>query len=467
MEPVIRATKGERAILLPSLNHDNYVKDYTITWYKKGEGNKKTFLTSQSYLKGPVLEVYREYTIPKTSFEDSGDYIVRVQTQFDFDQKIVTLLIQHFPEPPMNVQVQNIQNSVKVSFEPGFNNYANIESYDIEFAVLSLTNGTLSTGKWKKVKTVEHKGAQLSHQLAIVTDRLIPFTKYTVRVRARNQVGLSVESREDDQSHCLITTEPARPERNPEILEIVGSKPAEILVRWRAIPSVYYNASHFQYLLEYCQNDDPNQLCEQCPADQWRREYLAATSTHFVIKNSTVPYRRFSIKLRSKNSVNLAPSPLCKIAFSGEARPNAAPGNLAENNAVASAVGKHFISLHWDELGEQQLNGKLKEYIVKYKVGDSGATGQAAWEMLNGEAERDTVRNEGIILQHLQPGRAYLIIVAAVNGAGEGPFSQPLLVTTKEDIPGPPVELKVTQIWPDRLEISWKKPQQPNGVITG
>jgi len=51
-------------------------------------------LSTQNYLKGPVLEEYREYRINAATFEDSGDYIVQVQTQFDSDVKVVNLVIQ-------------------------------------------------------------------------------------------------------------------------------------------------------------------------------------------------------------------------------------------------------------------------------------------------------------------------------------------------------------------------------------
>ena len=460
IDPIIRTTKGETAILSPVVNHDNYIKDYNITWFKKGKnGSRKKVLISQSYLKGI------EYKIPKTSFVHRGDYIVKVQTQFDVDEKTVNLVIEDFPEPPMSIQVENIQKSVKVSFEPGFNNYADIEEYDIEFAVISLTNAN-EQGKWQKMKTVEHKAEQLSKQVVIVTQNLVPYTKYSVRVRARNKIGLSLESREDDQSNSVITTLPARPDRNPDIVQIVGHKPAEILVKWTAIPEMYYNGPDFQYVLEYCLNEDPNQLCGQCPKENWRKEILAAPTTEYVIKSSTIPYKRFSIKLGSKNNINYAPPPKCKIAFSGEAQPKSAPMNLAES-AVASPVGKNFISLSWDALPKEQLNGKLKEYVVKYKVGEGIGSDRATWDQLLGGEKQLSVKNEGIILQKLKPARTYYIRVAVVNGAGEGPFSTPLLVTTKEDIPGPPIDLKVTEIWPDRLNIAWRQPKEPNGIITG
>ena len=82
-------------LIIKKFSGDIPVIDYSITWYKRiGHGGAKKLLSSQNYLKGPVLEVYRAYRIAETTFEDSGDYIVQVQTQFDSDVKIVNLVIQ-------------------------------------------------------------------------------------------------------------------------------------------------------------------------------------------------------------------------------------------------------------------------------------------------------------------------------------------------------------------------------------
>ena len=68
----------------------------------------------------------------------------------------------------MNIQVENVEQSVQVSFEPGFNNYAPIEEYDVEFAVINSQNEK-EQEPYKKIKTVEHTGEQLSKQVTRAT----------------------------------------------------------------------------------------------------------------------------------------------------------------------------------------------------------------------------------------------------------------------------------------------------------
>ena len=73
----------------------------------------------------------------------------------------------------MNIQVENVEQSVQVSFEPGFNNYAPIQEYDVEFAVINSQNEK-EQEPYKKIKTVEHTGEQLSKQVTIGTFLLSP-----------------------------------------------------------------------------------------------------------------------------------------------------------------------------------------------------------------------------------------------------------------------------------------------------
>ena len=140
-------------------------------------------------------------------------------------------------------------------------------------------------------------GDQLTRQEAVIFQNLIPFTNYAIRVRARNRVGLSLESRSSDQSHSTVTTRPASPIQNPEIIEAVGHRPSEILVKWNEVSEMYYNGSNFQYVLEYCQNDYPTQKCEQCSHNNWHKE----TEENFRSGQILIKNRNFGQKLKYCN----------------------------------------------------------------------------------------------------------------------------------------------------------------------
>ena len=87
----------------------------------------------------------------------------------------------------------------------------------------------------------------------------------------------------------MLTTLPARPQQNPEVLKLAGSRPAELLVTWKAVPSKFYNGPDFQYVFEYCLNQDLTLSCGECP--NWVQVELASPSTEYVIKDSKEPYQ--------------------------------------------------------------------------------------------------------------------------------------------------------------------------------
>ena len=61
----------------------------------------------------------------------------------------------------------------------------------------------------------------------------------------------------------------------------------------------------------------------------------------------------------------------------------------------------------------------------------------------------------------------YTISILAFNPAGEGPRSESVSVKTLQGIPGPPDQLKFSEITMNTLKVSWDPPKKPNGEIIG
>ena len=58
-----------------------------------------------------------------------------------------------------------MEQGVQVSFQPGFNNFARIREYDIEFAAIDSKNEN-EQEPYKKIKTVKHTGVHTAEQLS-------------------------------------------------------------------------------------------------------------------------------------------------------------------------------------------------------------------------------------------------------------------------------------------------------------
>jgi len=69
-------------------------------------------------------------------------------------------------------------------------------------------------------------------------------------------------------------------------------------------------------------------------------------------------------------------------------------------------------------------------------------------------------------LRDLFPYTSYSISILAFNAAGNGPnLTTPLVMTTNEDVPGPPGALQFVVSSPTSLSVSWTAPARPNGVV--
>ena len=55
-------------------------------------------------------------------------------------------------------------------------------------------------------------------------------------------------------------------------------------------------------------------------------------------------------------------------------------------------------------------------------------------------------------------------VLAYTNG-GDGVKSSELTSTTEQDIPGPPSSVKPLAMSEDSILVSWKEPDEPNGII--
>ena len=259
----------------------------------------------------------------------------------------------------------------------------------------------------------------------------------------------------DDAGTSQIRTKAEPPRINPSFIISQKQAPRELFVKWTAIPVADYNGQDFQYVLEYCSQPNP-QNCEICEnGKSWKTETFASPNIEYRIPDVSNPYQRYSARIRSKNSEGVGPRPTCQFLFAGEDLPVAAPEKLSIDSR-----GKTFLELKWQSLPSAVSNGKIRSYVIKYKESDDNENNMVG-------SERELIaKTEFLRLENLEPAKKYRIKVAAVNGAGIGPFSAFVDKETLEDTPGPPVDLQVMSVWPDKVNIVWKQPKRPNGQIT-
>ncbi|XP_025425132.1 tyrosine-protein phosphatase Lar isoform X2 [Sipha flava] len=129
-------------------------------------------------------------------------------------------------------------------------------------------------------------------------------------------------------------------------------------------------------------------------------------------------------------------------------------------NVTAEAISPTSISVQWMPPLSDRSNGQ----IIYYKVmaTESG--------MSDSEAEPYRVENvTSITLEDLKRWTEYKIWVLAGTSVGDGPTSTPITVRTREDVPGPPTDVKVQPVNSSTIHVQWRPPTEEDrhGIIRG
>lgn len=123
----------------------------------------------------------------------------------------------------------------------------------------------------------------------------------------------------------------------------------------------------------------------------------------------------------------------------------------------ASAQSPTRIRLRWKEPDVWKRNGPLVGYSVVYNpLNRRGLT-----LVKNVTNPNQTL----LILTDLKMFTDYEIRVRAIGIAGPGPLSRPVVVQTKEGVPGPPRDLSANARSTESVTVSWNSPRYPNGMV--
>ncbi|XP_063165405.1 phosphatidylinositol phosphatase PTPRQ [Candoia aspera] len=128
--------------------------------------------------------------------------------------------------------------------------------------------------------------------------------------------------------------------------------------------------------------------------------------------------------------------------------PESVPEDPPQNLVTGNVTGKSF-SVSWEP--PTTVTGKFT-----YKMELYGQSGRIL---------DNSTKDLKFTFNNLTPFTVYDVFVAAETNAGVGPKSN-LTVYTPAGVPGPVFDLHVVEEAATFIRIAWKKPQQPNGLIT-
>ncbi|KAM4744035.1 usherin isoform 2-T2 [Anableps anableps] len=259
---------------------------------------------------------------------------------------------------------------------------------------------------------------QEAESLSYTVSGLRPWTQYEFSVCTHNPAGHTCSP------WVTVTTRQAPPRglASPIVSHIQG-RPSEVVVSWT--PPL-----------------EPNGILQSYRIQRNNVSFMFSFDpTVLTYKDEDLyPFSKYSYSVTACTSEGCITSPQTNITTLE------APPDMVEAPTV-DAIASDHINISWSKPLMQ--NGEVTEYVLKLN---------------NKEAYRG--RDLNTALSYLQPRTTYQLVLLACTRGG-CTTSNTRTVVTEEAPPthlAPPT-LKVTG--PESVEITWRPPDRPNGIITG
>lgn len=396
-----------------------------IKWLKGGEEidfeNEPRFVRTNDY----------SLTISKTAELDSGIYICVATTDLDEARAQATLIVQDVPNSPKLLGIRcNVQDAA-ISWEPQGDNRAPILHYTIQY------NTSFTPDSWEvafdKVPATDFT----------YTVSMSPWANYTFRILAFNKIGPSQPSGHSEP----CTTQPEVPFKNPDNVEGKGSEKNNLIISWTHMPQIEHNAPHFQYRVSWKRD---------IPAAKWESQDIFDWEQSNILIEDTPTFQKYRIKVVAINEMgesNTAAKEV--IGYSGEDLPTQAPTNFT----MLQVTGSNTAVLSWNPVPPETVNGHFKGYKIQTWTEGSGVENLRE---IHVKADASTA-----MITKFTPDARNFARVLVFNSRYNGPPSATIDFRTPEGVPSSVQSFEAYPLGSSAFMLTWKKPLQPNGQLTG
>ncbi|XP_028264625.1 protein sidekick-1-like [Parambassis ranga] len=415
-------------------DQNGIVIGYMLWWEVSGlESSREERSLSNSTLQYQLtgLTSTTAYKLQVAALTAAGRGVVTSST-------ISTGVPPELPGAPSNLVISNISpRTATLRFRPGLDGKTAISRWIVEGQVVN------EDGKEEPWRVVYQKDNQPDAD-ALEIPNLTPFTQYRFRLQQVNIVGSSPMS----APSRVIQTLQAAPDTHPSSLSLVSATQTSLRLRWKPLAESEYNSSPetVGYRLRVWRTDGQGED---------RTEDVEGTG---AITEATIeglnPWTQYQVQIQAFNSIGPGPWSQTVAAHTAESVPSGSPVNV-----TAEAVSSSKILLTWSALPQAQKNGIILGYKVLFSEKDS--EGPPSVQVAEGEG------SVSLLLGVLQKYTVYVLQVLAYTRMGDGPPSNPVLLRTKDDVPGPPVRMMFPEVRLSSVRVVWQPPTLPNGIILG
>ncbi|KAM6151864.1 neural cell adhesion molecule L1 [Rhynchocyon petersi] len=404
---------------------------HNITWRRNGHDLQELGDSDKYFIEDGNLLIHN------LDYSDQGNYSCVASTELDMVESRAQLLVVGSPGPVTQLELSDHyllkQSEVRLSWSPAEDHNAAIEKYNIEFQ-----DKEMEPEKWYSLGKVP--GNQTSG-----TFKLSPYVHYTFRVTAINKYGPGEPS---PASEPVVTPE-AAPERNPSDVRGEGNETNNMVITWRPLNWIDWNAPQVQYRVQW--------RPQGAKGAMWQEQIV---NEPFLVVTNTPTFVPYEIKVQAVNSQGKGPEPHVTVGYSGEDFPQASP-QLEENVEILNFSA---VLVRWRPVDPALVKGHLRGYNVTYWL--EGSQGRHSKRHVHRSHVVVPADTTSVVLSGLRPYSSYRLQVQAFNGRGAGPASGTTFLTP-EGVPGHPEALHLECQSDTSLLLHWKPPLSHNGVLTG
>ncbi|CAM4711598.1 unnamed protein product [Leuciscus chuanchicus] len=419
--------KGTKATMTCGVTHDPSVS-VRFVWEKDGQ-----VIIPQS-LPRMRLDVNGTLHISQTWSGDIGTYTCRVTSVGGNDSRSAHLRVRqlpHAPENPTAVLSTSEKRAINLTWAKPFDGNSPLIHYILEVSE--------NNAPWTVLlANIEPDST------AVTVNGLIPARSYQFRLCAVNDVGKGQFSKETDR--VSLPEEP--PSAPPQNVIASGRTNQSIMIQWQPPAESHQNGILRGYIIRY--------RLTGLPVDIQYKNISNPDVTNLLLEDLII-WTNYEIEVAAYNGAGLGVYCHKVTEWTLQGVPTIAPGNVK-----AEPVNSTTIRFTWTAPNPQFINGINQGYKL------------LAWEPgKEDEMTVVTVRpnfQDSVHVGHisgLKKFSEYFTSVLCFTTPGDGPRSSPRRLRTHEDTPGAVGHLSFTEILDTSLKVSWREPNEKNGVLTG
>lgn len=348
------------------------------------------------------------------------------------------------PQPPSAPQLSRSQvqaEQITFSWTPGRDGFAPLRYYIVQLAE--------EAGPWVNIPERVDPGVT-----SYTATHLKPFAHYRFRIQAINDIGPSGWSVESAQ----VRTLPAAPSKGVENVKVVPITTTSVQVQWDPVPKEYWSGDTETggYRIVFQPVSDFPTSLQATP----KQDVRGIEKSQVVLSDLTRDHNYEIVVVPFNSQGSGPPSPPVAV-YVGEAVPTGEPRAVE-----AEPVSSTEVRLRWQPPQQNMQNGDLLGYKIFYLATEL-AQDLSPEDNIEEELEVVPATYNSYSLVFLDKYTQYRIQILAFNPAGDGPRSVPVMVRTLQGLPGPPSDLRFSDITMTSLLVSWNPPKKRNGELVG